>query len=167
MVREMSAVMSAIVVAGQTGAAFAAELGTMRVTEEIDALTTLDIDPMEFLVVPRVLALSLMLPLLTVYADLVAILGGALVAIGMLGITASQYMNETIKALFVSDLAGGVGKALLYGALVGFAGCYHGLHAGSGAAAVGRATTSAVVSGIVLVILAAGILAVVFHVIGV
>jgi phospholipid/cholesterol/gamma-HCH transport system permease protein len=119
---------------------------------------------MEFLVVPRVLALSLMLPLITIYADLVSILGGALVAVGMLGLSASQYLTETIKALTVNDLIGGVGKSLIYGALVAFAGCYHGLRAGSGAAAVGRATTSAVVSGIVLVISAAGMLSVIFYV---
>jgi phospholipid/cholesterol/gamma-HCH transport system permease protein len=166
MVRELGAVMAAIVVAGRTGAAFAAEIGTMRVTQELDALDVVGIPPMEILVVPRVVALALMLPLLTIYADVLGILGGGVVGVGMLHIPASLYYRETIAALTVGQFGGGLLKALVYGALVGCAGCFAGLRAGSSAAAVGRATTSAVVSSIVLVIGACGVFALVFYVLG-
>jgi len=167
MVREMGAVMSAIVVAGRTGAAFAAEIGTMRVTQEIDALTTVGIPPVEFLVLPRVTALAVMLPLLTVYANLMGILGGAAVGLGMLGIQPALYYRQTVLAVTFTHLWGGLAKAFVYGALVGGAGCLQGLRAGSSAAAVGQAATSAVVNGIVLIITACGAFAVMFYMLGI
>jgi phospholipid/cholesterol/gamma-HCH transport system permease protein len=167
MVREMGAMMSAIVVAGRTGAAFAAEIGTMRVTQEVDALTTVGISPIEFLVLPRILALSLMLPLLTLYADILGILGGAAVGLGMLGIQPALYVKQTVIAVTFTHLWGGLAKAFVYGALVAGAGCLQGLRTGSSAAAVGHATTSAVVTSIVLIISACGLFAVVFYILGI
>jgi len=167
MVRELGAVMTAIIVAGRTGAAFAAELGTMRVTQEIDALTTLGLSPVEFLVVPRVLAVTLMMPLLCVYADLVGVLGGAVVGVGVIDIPPRLYFDQTVHAVSLTDLFGGIVKAMTYGLLIGAAGCFMGLRAGRSAAAVGRAATSAVVTGIVLVIVACGLYAVVFYRLGV
>ncbi len=167
MVREMGAMMAAIVVAGRTGAAFAAELGTMRVTQEIDALTTLTISPVEFLVLPRVIAVTLMLPLLCVYADLMGLIGGAVVGIGAMGITPRVYLDRTIEAVSIRDLAGGMLKASVYGCLIGGAACLEGLRGGRTAASVGKAATRAVVDGIVLVIAACGVFAVVFYILGI
>jgi phospholipid/cholesterol/gamma-HCH transport system permease protein len=167
MVREMGAIMSAIVVAGRTGAAFAAEIGTMRVTQEIDALTTVGIPPVEFLVLPRVIALAVMLPILTVYANVLGILGGAAVGVGMLGIQPALYQHQTVLAVTATHLYGGLAKAFVYGILVGGAGCFQGLRAGPSAAAVGQATTSAVVNGIVLIIGACGAFAVLFYMLGI
>lgn len=167
MVRELGALMSAIVVAGRTGAAFAAELGTMQNTEEIDAFATLGISPMEFLVIPRVVSLTLMLPLLCLYADLVGVLGGALVATSMLGLEPRVYYTETVNALTPTHLLGGVFKATVYGTLVAGAGCFEGLRSGRSAAGVGHAATAAVVDGIVLVIGACGLFAVLFYVLGI
>lgn len=166
MVREMGAMMTAIVVAGRTGAAFAAELGTMRVTQEIDALTTLAISPIEFLALPRVIAVTLMMPLLCVYADLMGVIGGAVVGIGAMGITPRIYLDRTLEAISVSDLLGGMFKATVYGFLIGSAACLEGLRAGRSAAAVGKAATRAVVDGIVLVIAACGVFAVLFYILG-
>lgn len=165
-VRELGAVMSAIVVAGRTGAAFAAELGTMRVTQEIDALTTLGLSPVEFLVVPRVLAVTLMLPLLCVYADVVGVLGGAVVGIGIMHVAPRLYFDQTVHAVSIKDLFGGLVKAATYGFLIGSVGCFMGLRAGRSAAAVGRAATSAVVAGIVLVIAACGLYSLAFYRLG-
>ncbi len=166
MVREMGALMAAIVISGRTGAAFAAELGTMRVTQELDAFDVLEIPVLEFLVLPRMIALMIMLPLLTLFADLVGILGGALIGIGALGIAPGVYYHHTIDAVSLSHLMGGLFKAAVYGLLVGGAGCYAGLRGESSAAAVGRAATSAVVTSIVLVIAACGTFAAVFYAIG-
>jgi len=167
MVREMGAVMAAIVVAGRTGAAFAAELGTMRVTQEIDALTTLGISPAEYLVLPRLIAVTLMLPLLCLYADLLGVVGGAVVGIGVMDIAPRIYFDQTIAAVSVGDLLGGVFKATAYGFLIGAAACFEGLRSGRTAAAVGKAATSAVVEGIVLVIAACGLFAVLFYLLGI
>ncbi len=167
MVRELGAVMAAIVVAGRTGAAYAAELGTMRVTQEINALTILGLSPIEFLVLPRVLAVTLVMPLLCLYADLLGILGGVLVGVGLMGITPRLYYDQTINALSLADLFGGMWKATTYGLLIGAAGCFTGLRSGRTAAAVGKAATSAVVAGIVLVIVACGVYAVVFYRLGI
>jgi len=166
MVRELGAVMTAIIVAGRTGAAFAAELGTMRVTQEIDALTTLGLSPVEYLVLPRVVAVTLMMPLLCVYAGLVGVLGGAVVGVGVIHTPPQLYFDQTIHAVSLTDLFGGIVKATTYGLLVGAAGCFMGLRAGRSAAAVGKAATSAVVAGIVLVIVACGLYAVVFYRLG-
>jgi len=164
MVREMGAMMTAIIMSGRTGAAFAAKLGTMKVTQEIDALTTMGISPLEFLVLPRVLALVLMMPLLCLYADFVGILGGAFVGVSMLELAARSYFQETISTLTFTNLLGGLVKATVYGALIGVAGCLRGFQCGTSSSAVGDATTQAVVTSIVMVVVACGIFAVVFNV---
>lgn len=167
LVRDIGAIMTAIVLAGRTGASYAAELGTMRVTQETDALTTLGIPVMEFLVLPRIIALTLMLPLLTIYANLMGILGGALVGTALMRIHPMAYYAQTVEAITAEHLWGGLFKATLYGTLVAAAGCFEGLRAQRTAASVGQATTAAVVDGIVLIISACGILSVAFYILGV
>jgi phospholipid/cholesterol/gamma-HCH transport system permease protein len=162
MALEMGAMMTAIIMAGRTGAAFAAQLGTMTVNEEIDALTTLGLSPMEFLVVPRMLALVTMMPLLTLYADLLGMLGGGLIGVAVLQISPVEYFNQTRAALTLSACAQGLIKGSVYGLLVALAGCLRGMQCGRSAAAVGQATTSAVVTSIVCIILASAVLTVIF-----
>jgi phospholipid/cholesterol/gamma-HCH transport system permease protein len=162
MALEMGAMMTAIIMAGRTGAAFAAQLGTMTVNEEIDALTTLGLSPMEFLVVPRMLALVTMMPLLTLYGDLLGILGGGLIGLTVLKISPTQYFHETLAALTLGAFAQGLIKSGVYGMLVALAGCLRGMQCGRSAAAVGQAATSAVVTGIVCIIVASAILTVIF-----
>jgi phospholipid/cholesterol/gamma-HCH transport system permease protein len=162
MTLEMGAMMTAIIMAGRTGAAFAARLGTMTVNEEIDALTTLGLSPMEFLVVPRMLALVTMMPLLTLYGDLLGILGGGLIGVTVLGISPVEYFHQTRAALTLTACAQGLIKSAVYGMLVALAGCLRGMQCGRSAAAVGQATTSAVVTSIVCIILASAILTVIF-----
>lgn len=166
-VREMGAVMTAIVMAGRTGAAFAAQLGTMKVTQEIDALTTMGFSALDFLVLPRLLALCLMMPLLCLYADAMGVLGGALIGVTMLKLPPQTYFQQTFHAIGISDLVGGVLKASVYGVLVAVSGCLRGLQSGSSSSAVGDAATSAVVTGIVLIVSACGIFAVVFYILGI
>jgi len=160
MVREMGALMTGIIMAGRTGAAFAAQIGTMQLNEEIDALKTLGISPMEFLVLPRLLAMVLMIPLLCLYADLLGILGGAIVGVGMLDITLVQYFTQTQEALDLTNISLGVFKGLIFGIIVALAGCMRGLQSGRSASAVGEAATSAVVTAIVGIIVSDGIFAV-------
>lgn len=160
MTREMGAVMTGVIIAGRTGAAFAAQLGTMQVNEEIDALVTMGIPPMDFLVLPRMLALMVMMPLLCIYADMVGILAGVVVATGMLDLSLVEYVNETRYAVDLVDCALGVGKSAVFGALVALAGCLRGMQCGRSAAAVGAAATSAVVTGIVWIIASDGLFAV-------
>jgi phospholipid/cholesterol/gamma-HCH transport system permease protein len=167
MVREMGAMMTAIIMSGRTGAAFAAKLGTMKVTQEIDALTTMGISPMEFLVLPRVLALILMMPLLCLFADMVGILGGMFVGVGMLDLSPGAYMRETISTLTLVNLFGGLFKATFYGVLIALAGCLRGFQCGNSSSAVGDAATQAVVMSIVMVVVACGTFAVVFSVLGI
>jgi phospholipid/cholesterol/gamma-HCH transport system permease protein len=167
MLREMGAMMTAVIMAGRTGAAFAAQLGTMKVTQEIDAFVAMGFPPMEFLVLPRVIALTLMMPLLCLYADFVGVLGGAAIGIGMLDLSWTTYYLETTRAIRLGDMFGGVFKSAVYAVLIAFFGCLRGLQCGRSASAVGDATTSAVVSGIVASIVACGILAVVFYVVGI
>jgi phospholipid/cholesterol/gamma-HCH transport system permease protein len=162
MALEMGAMMTAIIMAGRTGAAFAAQLGTMTVNEEIDALTTLGLSPMEFLVVPRMLALVMMMPLLTLYGDLLGILGGGLIGLTVLHISPTEYFHETRAALTLGACAQGLIKSGVYGLLVALAGCLRGMQCGRSAAAVGQAATSAVVTGIVCIISASAILTVIF-----
>jgi phospholipid/cholesterol/gamma-HCH transport system permease protein len=159
--------MTGIIMAGRTGAAFAAQLGTMQVNEEIDALTTMGISPIEFLVLPRMLALILMMPLLTLYADLVGIIGGAVVGIGMLDISFTQYVNQTQWSLGLEHVATGVFKSVVYGVLIAFSGCLQGMRCGRSASAVGNATTSAVVMAIILIIVSDGIFAVISNALGI
>jgi len=151
-VREMAAVITAVVLSGRTGAAFAARLATMQGNEEIDALKVMGVSPIEFLVLPRVLALTLMTPLLYVYACGVGLGGGWLVGVGMLDLSTAQYWDRTAEALSINHFVLGGTKSVVFGALVALCGCYHGLRAGRSAAGVGQATTAAVVSGIVGVI---------------
>ncbi|GIW40933.1 MAG: ABC transporter permease [Candidatus Binatia bacterium] len=167
MVREMGAMMTGIVMAGRTGAAFAAELGTMKVTQEVDALRTTGISPTEFLVLPRLLALFFMMPLLCVYSDFVGVLGGAAVGVSMLGLSWTTYYTQTTAAVTLGHLFGGILKAATYGALVAVAGCLRGMQCGRSSAAVGEAATSAVVTSIVLIIGACGVYAVVFYILGI
>ena len=166
MTREMGAMMAAIIMAGRTGAAFAAQLGTMQVNEEIDALTTLGISAMEFLVLPRMLALALMMPLLCVYADLLGILGGAAVGLGMLDLGGTEYYIRTSQAVGLDDVLAGLIKASVFGVLVAMAGCLRGIQCGRSSAAVGAAATSAVVTGIVLIIVSDSLMTVIFDLIG-
>lgn len=167
MTRDMGAIMTAVIMSGRTGAAFAAKLGTMKVTQEIDALTTMGISPMEFLVLPRVIALVLMMPLLCLYADFLGILGGMFVGVGMLGLSARSYLQETIATLTLTNLFGGLFKATFYGLLIALAGCLRGFRCGNSSSAVGDAATQAVVMAIVMGVVACGLFAVVFNVIGI
>jgi phospholipid/cholesterol/gamma-HCH transport system permease protein len=167
MVRVMGAVMVGIVMAGRTGAAFAAQLGTMQGNEEIDALKTMGVSPMEFLVLPRMLALVLMMPLLCIYADLMGVLGGLIVGVSALDIGLLQYIRQTTGALKLSYFIIGLIHATVFGVLVALAGCLRGMQCGRSASAVGDATTSAVVTSIVAIIVATGIITVVCNVIGV
>jgi phospholipid/cholesterol/gamma-HCH transport system permease protein len=154
MMREMAALMTGIIMAGRTGAAFAAELGSMKITEEIDAYETLGLSPVDHLVLPRVLGLGLMMPLLTVYAMFVGILGGLVVAVTMLDLSVTQFMGGLLTPVTISDGLLGVFKGAVFGLIVGIAGCMRGMQTGSDAGAVGRSATSAVVTGITLIIVA-------------
>src|SRR5262249_31260841 len=167
MVREMGAMMTGIVMAGRTGAAYAAQLGTMKVTQEVDALTTMGISPLDFLVLPRMLALCLMMPLLCLYSDFLGILGGAAVGTTMLKLPLLVYYHQTAAAVHISDLVGGVFKASVYGVLIAISGCVRGMQCGNSSSAVGDAATSAVVTGIVFIISACGVFAVVFYALGI
>ena len=166
MAREMGAMMTAIIMAGRTGAAFAAQIGSMQANEEIDAFTTVGLSPMQFVVLPRMIALVLMMPLLTLYAVMIGIAGGAFVSVTMLGLTLTQYVTETQSALTVTDFAMGLIKGTVFGVLVAFAGCLRGMQCGRSSAAVGAAVTSAVVTGIVLIIVSDAILTVVYDALG-
>jgi phospholipid/cholesterol/gamma-HCH transport system permease protein len=154
MVREMGAIMCGIIMAGRTGSAYAAQIGTMQVNEEIDALKTMGISPMEFLALPRMMALVLMMPLLCIYADFMGILGGSIVGVGMLDITLVQYFNQTRAALDLTQFGIGVFKAGIFGILIAVTGCLEGIRCARSASAVGDAATAAVVSGIIYIIVA-------------
>ena len=167
MTRVMGAVMVGVIMAGRTGAAFAAQIGTMQVNEEIDALQTLGISPMEFLVLPRMLALILMMPLLCIYADLMGILGGFIVGVSMLDISSIQYINQTIKAMNLYHFFIGIVHAIVFGVLVALAGCLRGIQCGRSASAVGQATTSAVVTSIVAIVIATAIITVACNILGI
>jgi phospholipid/cholesterol/gamma-HCH transport system permease protein len=158
MLRELGALMTAIIMTGRTGAAFAAELGSMKVGEEIDALETFGISPIDFLVTPRILAVVVALPMLTVYADMLGILGGMAVAVTMLDLTTTQFLTGLLEPVVLSDALIGLFKAVVYGAIIGLAGCMRGMQTGDDASAVGSATTSAVVTGIILIVLANAII---------
>jgi len=158
MVRVMGAIMTGIIIAGRTGAAFAAQLGTMEVNEEIDALKTLGISPMEFLVLPRMVALIIMMPLLCLYADLLGILGGLIVGVGMLDLGVMQYLNETRSAVTLTNLWIGLFHSAVFGVLIALSGCLRGMQCGRSAEAVGYATTSAVVTSIISIIVATAVI---------
>jgi phospholipid/cholesterol/gamma-HCH transport system permease protein len=158
MVRALAAVMTGIIMAGRTGASFAAQLGTMQVNEEIDALKTLGISPMEFLVLPRMLALFFMMPLLSLYADLMGIIGGLIIGVSMLDLSFMEYYNKTCESVHLNDLWVGLFSAAVFGVLVALAGCLRGMQSGRSASAVGEATTSAVVTSIVSIVVAMAVI---------
>ncbi len=162
MLREMGVLMAAVVMAGRTGAAYAAQLGTMQTNEEIDAITTMGVSPMEFLIVPRVLALVVMMPLLTLYANVLGIVGGGIVAGGM-GITPLMYIAQGEEAVSVAHLAVGLIKSVVFGLLIAVAGCRSGINSGRDSAAVGQAATEAVVTAIVYLIVADAAINIVFQ----
>ena len=164
--RELGPLMTAIILAGRSGSAFAAELGTMKVREEIDALKTMGLDPVRFLIVPRVVAAVAMTPLLTVFADLIGLLGGAVV-MRSLGFPLITYFNQVQYAVSYGSLIGGLVKAFVFGILVAGIGCQRGLQTKTGATAVGESTTSAVVSGIILIAITDGIFSVIYFYLGV
>jgi len=166
-VRELGCIMTGIIVCGRTGAAFAAQLGTMKVNEEISALQTLGISPIEFLVLPRMVALILVMPFLCAFADLISIAGGFVVSISMLDVTPTVYLTRTVEAIELKSFLLGVGKGSFFGFLVAYTGCLRGMQSGSSAAAVGEATTSAVVTGITAIIASDGIFAVLTHALGI
>ncbi len=166
MAREMGAMMTAIIMAGRTGAAFASQLGSMQVNEEIDALETLGISPIDFLVLPRMLALIIMLPLLCLYADFMGILGGLLVCVSLLDISVIEYLVQTKSALDLSDFYTGLIKSSVFGVLVALSGCLSGMQCGRSSSSVGDAATAAVVAGIVSVVVADATLTVVYQIIG-
>ncbi len=167
MTREMGAMMAAIIMAGRTGAAYAAQLGTMQVNEEIDALKTLGIDPIDFLVLPRMVALILMMPLLCVYAIILGIFGGFLVGVLMLDLTPQQYWSQTIAWLRLNDFLIGITKSVIFGIIIAISGCLRGIQSGRSAASVGEAATAAVVTAIIWIVVADGLFAVITNIIGV
>jgi phospholipid/cholesterol/gamma-HCH transport system permease protein len=166
MVREMGPLMTAVVLAGRTGAAFAATLGSMKANEEIDALQTLGVSPVDFLVMPRITALFSMLPLLVLFANGLGIFGGLIIAMSILDIPANLYWTETKSFVDLSDLFTGLVKAATYGGIIGLAGCLRGMQAERSAGGVGQAATSAVVTSIFLIIVANAVFAVLFNILG-
>jgi phospholipid/cholesterol/gamma-HCH transport system permease protein len=154
LVRELGPVITALVVAGRVGAAITAEIGSMQVTEQVDALQAMATNPVKYLVVPRLIALALVVPLLTLYADLVGILGGWLICVYKLGIPSRLYMNITFEALQFKDLFTGLAKTLFFGMIIAFVSCYEGFNVEGGAEGVGRATMRSVVSSFILIIAA-------------
>jgi phospholipid/cholesterol/gamma-HCH transport system permease protein len=154
MTRELGPVLAGLMVAGRVGASMAAEIGTMRVTEQIDALTTLSTDPFKYLVWPRLLAGFLMLPLLVIVADVIGVFGGYIVGIYKLGFGPYEYINNTFEFLETQDVVSGLVKAAVFGFLVALMGCYQGYHSEGGAQGVGAATTKAVVSASILILTA-------------
>jgi phospholipid/cholesterol/gamma-HCH transport system permease protein len=167
MTREMGPIMVGIILAGRTGAAYAAELGAMQANEEIDALKTFGVSPIDFLVMPRVLALFLMTPLLCAYADILGILGGAIVTFSVVQISPLLFWEQTMGALTLNDFLLGLTKSVVFGILVALSGCMRGIHSGRDSIAVGNATTSAVVTGIVLIVVADAVFALLASLLGI
>ena len=163
LVRELGPVITALVVAGRVGASIAAEIGSMQVTEQIDALETLASDPVKYLVVPRFLALTIMLPVLTIYANLIGIFGGYLMCVYKLGISSSMYWNITFDAILFKDLFTGLVKTIFFGMVIAFVSCYQGFNVEGGAEGVGQATKKAVVSAFILIIAMDGLITAVFY----
>lgn len=161
MVRELGPIMTAILVAGRSGSSYAAEIGTMKISEEVDALFSMGFDTTRFLVLPKVIASILVVPVLTLFSDLFAIFGGLIVGVFMLNLTAGAYIDQTIRTLTLFDVSWGFFKSAVFGLLIAWVGCLRGFQVRGGAAAVGQATTSAVVSGIFLIILFDSIFAVI------
>lgn len=166
MLRELGPLLTAIILAGRSGSAFAAELGTMKVSEELDALVTMGLEPVDFLVVPRLIAAVAMTPLLAIWAGFLGLIGGAVV-MRSLGFPFVTYVIQVESAVTVSDMIGGLSKAFVFGIVVAAIGCLRGLQTRSGASAVGESTTRAVVSGLVLITIVDGVFAVVFYYLGI
>jgi phospholipid/cholesterol/gamma-HCH transport system permease protein len=159
-VREMGCIMTGIILCGRTGAAFAAQLGTMKVNEEISAYETFGLSPIEFLVLPRMIALMLVMPFLCAFADFISIAGGFVVSVSMLDVTPLVYLNRIMHAIEIKSFLLGIAKGTFFGFLVAYAGCFRGMRSGRSAAAVGEATTKAVVTGITAIIASDGVFAV-------
>ena len=166
MTREMGPLITAVIIAGRSGSAIAAELGTMVVAEEIDAMKTMALEPYRFLLAPRILALLLTLPCLTVLSDLSGIAGGYLVGVVGMGLGSGNFLRQTSQALFLSDLVTGLAKSLVYALLIGLISCYEGVNVTGGAQGVGAATTRAVVSSIVAAIIADAVFTLIFYATG-
>ena len=167
MVREMGGMMTAIIMSGRTGAAFAAQLGTMQVNDEIAAFRTIGIPPIEFIVLPRMLALIFAVPLLTIYANIIGMLGGSVVTVALTEVSLLQYYVQTVQSVGLIDWASGLVKATVYGIIIAIAGCLRGMQSKKSAAAVGEAATSAVVMSIVLIILAEAVLTIMYQILGI
>jgi phospholipid/cholesterol/gamma-HCH transport system permease protein len=167
MTREMGGLMAAIIMSGRTGAAYAAQLGTMQVNSEIDALKTMGFEPMEFLVLPRILALILIMPMLCLYADLMGIVGGALVTVSFFDVSLVEYLNRTANAIHLKDFSVGIVKCAVFGVLIALSGCLRGMQCGRSASAVGDAATSAVVTGIVFIVIADSLMTVMCNRLGI
>ena len=161
--RELAPVLTALVVAGRIGAGISAEIGTMAVTEQVDALKAFAVNPVRFLVVPRFLALVLMLPVLTIFADIIGILGGFMICVFKLGINAAFFSHMVMKALAVKDIVTGLIKAVIFGMIIAIVGCHQGLTVRGGAEGVGRATTQAVVFSFIMIIVSDCFLTVFFY----
>ncbi len=167
MTREMGALMTGVIMSGRTGAAFAAQLGTMQVNEEIDAFRTLGFNPIDFLVLPRMLALILVMPALVLYSDIVGITGGMFVAVTAFDIGTFEYYQQTVRSMEWTHIWGGVVKGTIYAILIAFAGCLRGIQCGRSAEAVGEATTSAVVTSILFIVIAGALLTVLYQQLGI
>lgn len=154
MTRELAPLLTAVIVAGRFGSSIAAELGTMKVSEEIDALEVMGIDPLDFLVVPRLVALLVTMPCLVLYADVMGIFGGFVVATGVLDMGWGGYLGRTMDALVLQDIYTGLVKAVVFAGIIGIVGCYQGITTRGGAEEVGRSTTTSVVRSIVLIVMA-------------
>jgi len=165
-IRELGPLMTAIVLTGRSGSAFAAEIGTMKINEEINALTTMGLDPIAFLVTPRIIAAMLMTPLLAIFADIVGVLGG-LVVVMALGHPPIVYYNQVVATVKWDDFVGGLIKCFVFGILIAVSGCMRGLETGSGPSSVGESTTKAVVTGIILITIVDGIFAVIYFYLGI
>jgi phospholipid/cholesterol/gamma-HCH transport system permease protein len=166
MTRELGPLMTAIVVIGRSGSAFAAEIGTMKVTEEIDALTTMALNPVQFLVTPKFLAMLVMMPCLTTWSDLMGVLGGSVFGVSAASFTLGGYIQATIDALLVRDIVTGLLKSVMFGAVITAVGCHEGFETGAGAEQVGRSTTSAVVMSIFLVVIVDLVFTALFYILG-
>jgi phospholipid/cholesterol/gamma-HCH transport system permease protein len=167
MTREMGGLMTAIIMSGRTGASYAAQIGTMQVNSEIDALKTMGLEPMEFLVLPRMLALIFIMPLLCLYSDLMGIIGGALVTVSFFDVSLVQYLDRTADAIHLPDFTIGVVKCAVFGVLIALSGCMRGMQCGRSASAVGDAATSAVVTGIVFIVVADSLMTVMCNRLGI
>ncbi len=167
MSREMGGLMTAVIMSGRTAAAYAAQLGTMQVNNEIDALEAMGFDPMEFLVLPRVLALIFVMPLLCLYADLMGVIGGALVTVNFFEVSLVEYLSRTVNAIHVTDLSVGIFKCAVFGILIALSGCMRGMQCGRSASEVGDATTSAVVTGIVFIVIADSLMTIICNRLGI